>query len=273
MSGGSLRRADLPARGADTVGPSQVALSRLLVLVLASVALGVALVASTAAPPRHVQPAPTTQPDTVTRQSQTLSTPSTTTTRPPLERAAAQRARTRWGEVVFTILGVTVSLGMLLLALALLVLLTVGLVLVFTRLGAAVRVRIGRQEVATLTPMPEEEAQPVDAVAVAPRLRELGRGSVREEVVACWADLEDAARAAGLARFEHETSTEFADRLRMSRPVDAVALRRLLELFREARFSEHELPEAARSQATEAVMRLRRDLGVAAVVTTEGGRE
>ncbi len=95
------------------------------------------------------------------------------------------------------------------------------------------------------------------------RRRALERTTVRGAIVACWADLEDAAAQAGHPRSEHETSRELASRLRALPGVDAAALETLRSLFAEARFSEHELPESDRDRALLAVERLETDLRAA----------
>jgi hypothetical protein len=89
-------------------------------------------------------------------------------------------------------------------------------------------------------------------------------GSPRNAVVACWHRFETQAAAAGLARGPWETSSEYT--MRVLDLVDAhqPAVTRLGALYREARFSEHELTEAHRQEALEALDAIHRTIGVPA---------
>lgn len=81
------------------------------------------------------------------------------------------------------------------------------------------------------------------------QLRLLLEGHPRNAIVACWHRFEVQAVEAGLARHPWETSSEFALRLLDRADVDPQAVSRLLELYREARFSEHALGEDDRDAA------------------------
>jgi hypothetical protein len=81
------------------------------------------------------------------------------------------------------------------------------------------------------------------------RLRELETGEPRNAIVAAWLDLERAAAATGLPRLPAETSTEYTSRVIGVWPVDADRLADLAALYREARFSVHELGEDHRQRA------------------------
>jgi hypothetical protein len=87
-------------------------------------------------------------------------------------------------------------------------------------------------------------------------------GDPRNAVVACWHRFETGAAAAGLERRVWETSSEFT--LRILDLVDAhePAVSRLAALYREARFSEHDLTEADRQDALEALDTIHRTIGV-----------
>ena len=89
-------------------------------------------------------------------------------------------------------------------------------------------------------------------------------GSPRNAVVECWSRFETAAAAAGMARHPWETSAEYT--LRILDLVDAhePAVTRLADLYREARFSEHELTEADRAAALAALDAIHRTIGVPA---------
>ncbi|GAW52300.1 MULTISPECIES: DUF4129 domain-containing protein [unclassified Nocardioides] len=92
--------------------------------------------------------------------------------------------------------------------------------------------------------------------------RTLLEGSPRNAVVACWHRFETQGGAAGVERRPWETSSEYT--LRMLDLVDAYepAVSRLGALYREARFSEHELTEADRQDAIEALDTIHRTIGV-----------
>lgn len=81
----------------------------------------------------------------------------------------------------------------------------------------------------------------------------LASGTPRNAVVACWQRLEDRARAAGFSARRSDTSTEFATRLLERASADPAAVQRLARLYREARFSDHELTEQHRTEAAEAL--------------------
>jgi hypothetical protein len=81
------------------------------------------------------------------------------------------------------------------------------------------------------------------------RLRDLETGEPRNAIVAAWLSLENAAAATGLPRLPAETSTEYTERVIGVWPVDSQRLGDLAALFREARFSVHELGEGHRRRA------------------------
>ena len=89
-------------------------------------------------------------------------------------------------------------------------------------------------------------------------------GTPRNAVVACWHRFETQAAAAGVARHPWETSSEYT--MRVLDLVDAhqPAVSRLGRLYREARFSEHELTEAHRQQALDALDAIHRTIGIPA---------
>jgi Domain of unknown function (DUF4129) len=79
-------------------------------------------------------------------------------------------------------------------------------------------------------------------------------------VVACWVRLERAAADAGTHRAAPETASELVGRLIDRHPVSSGPLLRLADLYREARYSRHELPESARDEARAALEQLRAEL-------------
>jgi len=123
------------------------------------------------------------------------------------------------------------------------------------------RLRFGRAERAD---------EPVEAVAdevraelagaVAEGLRELHQGGPGDGVLACWVRLERAAAEAGTHRAAPDTPSELAGKLIDRHGVSSGPLLRLAELYREARFSRHAVPESARAEARAALERLRAEL-------------
>jgi hypothetical protein len=72
--------------------------------------------------------------------------------------------------------------------------------------------------------------------------------------------LERAAADAGTHRAAPDTPSELAGRLIDRHAVSSAPLLRLADLYREARFSRHELPESARTEARAALEQLRAEL-------------
>jgi hypothetical protein len=89
------------------------------------------------------------------------------------------------------------------------------------------------------------------------------RGSPRNAIVRCWVRLEQAVAAAGIAPRPSETSLEFTTRVLAAMTVDDGSLRRLGALYREARFSRHELGEPQRRAAIESLTELLEQVGTA----------
>jgi len=86
-------------------------------------------------------------------------------------------------------------------------------------------------------------------------------GQPRNAIVASWHRFEVQAEQSGLPRHAWETSSEFARRMLDVAEVDSSAVSRLLELYREARFSEHELGESDREAAVEALRGIQSQIG------------
>ena len=81
------------------------------------------------------------------------------------------------------------------------------------------------------------------------RLRDLEGGEPRNAIVAAWLGLESSAAATGLPRLPAETSSEYTERVIGVWPVDSERLGDLASLYREARFSVHDLGESHRERA------------------------
>lgn len=89
-----------------------------------------------------------------------------------------------------------------------------------------------------------------DAVAQQAALR---RGRPRSAIVECWLRLEAAVADAGTERSPADTSSELTERVLAGHAVDPRAIGRLAALYREARFSEHEMGEDDRQAAIDAL--------------------
>ena len=89
---------------------------------------------------------------------------------------------------------------------------------------------------------------------------ELASGPPRNAIVACWHRFELTAAEAGLERHRWETSAEYTIRVLDLVDAEASAVSRLAGLYREARFSEHEITEADRAAALEAFDAIHRSL-------------
>lgn len=112
---------------------------------------------------------------------------------------------------------------------------------------------------ATLTPG-TRVAQEVHADAAAHDAL-LAAGSPRNAIVAAWHRFELQGERAGVARAPWETSSEFTVRMLDLVGAESGAVIRLGELYREARFSRHEIGEEHRAAALEALARIRASMG------------
>ncbi|MGZ6803936.1 MAG: DUF4129 domain-containing protein [Nocardioidaceae bacterium] len=111
-------------------------------------------------------------------------------------------------------------------------------------------------------PLPEPE-QVAEALAddAARQLAALDEGDARNGVVRCWLRLEEVIAEAGLPRSRAETSTEYTVRVLHVLDLDPRAVAALADLYREARFSEHQIDESAREAARGHLRRLHDELG------------
>jgi len=92
------------------------------------------------------------------------------------------------------------------------------------------------------------------------QLSAVAEGTPRNGIVACWLRLEQVIAKAGLPRHRWETSAEFTVRVLKVLDIDPRAIGILAGLYREARFSRHELDEHARTTAESALRQLHDDL-------------
>ncbi|MCW2767133.1 MAG: hypothetical protein JWO11_3092 [Nocardioides sp.] len=94
-----------------------------------------------------------------------------------------------------------------------------------------------------------------------PQLALLDVGTPRNAIVAGWHRFEVQALAAGFGRRHWETSSEFTLRFLDLVAADEHAVSVFAELYREARFSDHEIGEPARAAAREALSAIHAGLG------------
>jgi hypothetical protein len=162
-----------------------------------------------------------------------------------------------WVRVLLNVVGGAVQLA----ALAGMVLVAF---LVVRRLHTAFVRRGAREEAATGEFETLDDRQRIAAAMARDaddQARVLEEGEPRNAIVECWHRFELQAERAGMARREWETSSELALRMLDAADVDREAVTRLLELYREARFSGHEVGEAERQEAVDSLARIRASVG------------
>lgn len=106
---------------------------------------------------------------------------------------------------------------------------------------------------------PDLMAERIEEDAAAQRDALLG-GTPRNGIVECWHRFEVQAADAGITPYTWETSSEFTLRILNLVGADTHAVAVLAALYREARFSEHELDETRRAEALTALDALHADL-------------
>ncbi len=91
------------------------------------------------------------------------------------------------------------------------------------------------------------------AEAAQEQMGEIGLGTPRNAIIACWLRLHTATRRAGLAASPSDTPQEFTARAMHQLSLDGEAITALGDLYREARFSEHPITETQRERAAAAL--------------------
>jgi len=99
------------------------------------------------------------------------------------------------------------------------------------------------------------------------QLEAVEQGTPRNGIVACWLRLQQVVTAAGVPHRRSETSAEFVVRTLRSIDLDPRPISALAALYREARFSEHDLGEERRTAAREALHDLHEELRSRGAVT------
>ena len=120
-----------------------------------------------------------------------------------------------------------------------------------------VRERVGRRGrrgwLSSVLPVVEVHPLEVDVETARATLAD---GAPRNAIVACWMQLERDAAAAGLPRRPAETSMEYVERVVGASSVDPAPIADLAALYREARYSRHELDDGHRRRAAAALDRV-----------------
>jgi len=114
----------------------------------------------------------------------------------------------------------------------------------------------------TVEPGHPDRVRRAIATDVDEQLQLLLDGEPRNAIVACWHRFEMQAVESGLARRPWETSSEFTLRMLERAEVDSAPVGRLLDLYREARFSEHDLDESDRADAAAALREIQAQVAI-----------
>lgn len=159
-------------------------------------------------------------------------------------------------------LSTTIELSLLLIGVA------IALLLLRALLRAGLRLLRGIRLPAAETADPASWQQVTRAEladAVETGFERLDTGRPADAIVACWLAFEQTAAAAGVVRAPSETPAELTVRVLAAHWVSRQALERLADLYREARYSVHGLPESARAEARAALVLLRAELAPVSV--------
>lgn len=97
------------------------------------------------------------------------------------------------------------------------------------------------------------------------QLAVLQHGKPRDAIIACWMGLQAVTRGAGMGEDPSETAVEFTIRAMAGLDIDRGATTNLSALYREARFSDHEMTEIQRQRAGESLRVVASQLAVAKV--------
>lgn len=144
---------------------------------------------------------------------------------------------------------------------AMVVLVILFIVWLVPRLGGPrIRRRRPPEEPEYAPPMSPENVTRQVSDALDDTLAAFRRGDRERAIIACWIRLEQIVEAAGVVRHSSETSSDLVDRWLAALPVSREPLLALAGLYREARYSSHQLPESALDTARAALGQLRREI-------------
>jgi hypothetical protein len=139
-------------------------------------------------------------------------------------------------------------------------LIAVAALTVLAGLVLAVLWRPGRRRPSDAQHRPYADASPLAAAVAAGSWALVNGGGAREAIISCYAAMEDTLAAAGSPRRPADTPEELLDRAVAERVIGIPAAERLTALFREARYSPHQLGDAQRSAARAALDAISRDV-------------
>ncbi len=151
-----------------------------------------------------------------------------------------------WVSTLSQVIGVVIAVAAFAAALAMLRLL---------RLPTWIRSSPLRRRSNTAAALPEVDDGGV-TVDVESARAALSSGEARNAIVACWMQLERDATAAGLPRLPSDTPTEYVERVIGASSMDPAPIGELAALYREARFSSHDLTDVHRARALAALDRV-----------------
>ncbi|MEZ5255347.1 MAG: DUF4129 domain-containing protein [Ilumatobacteraceae bacterium] len=135
---------------------------------------------------------------------------------------------------------------------AFLVLLVLAAVMAIRSWTPTFRVRLRRIIRRPIEVLPSVD-EPTITLDVRSARSALDEGEPRNAIIACWMQLQRDASDAGVERRSSETSTEYVERVIATASVDAGPIGTLAALYREARFSRHEVSDEQRLAAGRAL--------------------
>ena len=137
-------------------------------------------------------------------------------------------------------------------------------VVVLAVLVAVARMLVDRWQSRDRADSSDEEAANLVPQVLLRQAREseelLAQGTPGNAVIAAWVGLEEAVRSAGVRLNHSLTSEELVTTVLRSYAVDRASLDELSALYREARFSRHEVTESMRERARAALQQVQADL-------------
>lgn len=142
--------------------------------------------------------------------------------------------------------------GVLLIVLVAIVVMFVRVARPFPKFGW-LRMRLWK--VQPVDPLPEVMEREL-AIDMEAARSALSSGNPRNAIVACWIQLERDAAEVGLSRMSAETAAEYVERVVAVSSIDTAPIRELAALYREARFSLHELSDHDQARALDALHRV-----------------
>jgi hypothetical protein len=182
---------------------------------------------------------------------------------------SAQVRKSRSGEHALIVIPEWLKIAVLLLLAALVVALIVAVIFFAIRNAAESRAQISTRATPAVVTRRAAVLAAVDAT-----IEELANDDrdPRSAVILCWVRLEEIAATAGTQREPGDSPTDLVSRLLRAHQVSRGVLATLADLYRTARYSQHEIPGSMRDQARAALGRLRAELAVSGSGPLEADR-